>query len=331
MKKHFLIIGSGSIGQRHALNFSSLGCDISCVDLRNDRINELKSKVKIINSFNSVEDSLVNNYDGIIICTPTLYHKEQSILSLEKDIPILLEKPLSINLKDALKIKEKLNNNFDKIFLGYTWRWWKPLQEIKKDLSSNKIGNINHVQFHMSAHLADWHPWEPYQEFFMSKKELGGGALLDESHWIDLMIWFFGMPNSLFSKVSKISNLEINSDDNVDVICQYDNFFVTIHLDLFGRPHEKFIRFIGDEGTILWTASPNRIRYSNNWDQIWEDENFEFERNDMFMSLAQDFILFLDGKKKPLCNFEDGLKVMKLIELIRESDKTDRSVKINEK
>ena len=37
MKKHFLIIGSGSIGQRHALNFSSLGCDISCVDLRNDK------------------------------------------------------------------------------------------------------------------------------------------------------------------------------------------------------------------------------------------------------------------------------------------------------
>mgnify|MGYP001951126429 CR=1 FL=1 len=31
----------------------------------------------------------------------------------------------------------------------------------------------------MSAHLADWHPYEPLADFFMSSAELGGGALLD--------------------------------------------------------------------------------------------------------------------------------------------------------
>ena len=73
----------------------------------------------------------------------------------------------------------------------------------------------------MSAHLADWHPWEQYQDFFMAKKNLGGGALLDESHWIDLMVWFFGLPQSIIGKVEKISDLDIETDDNVDFLSLY--------------------------------------------------------------------------------------------------------------
>ena len=73
------------------------------------------------------------------------------------------------------------------------------------------------VTFTMSAHLADWHPWERYQDFFMSNAAMGGGALLDESHWLDLMLWFFGMPDRLFAKIEKLSDLEIETDDNVDM------------------------------------------------------------------------------------------------------------------
>ena len=42
--------------------------------------------------------------------------------------------------------------------MGYTWRWWPPLRKVRELLSEGAIGTIRHVQFHMSAHLADWHP-----------------------------------------------------------------------------------------------------------------------------------------------------------------------------
>ena len=329
MKKHILIVGSGSIGQRHAINLSNLGCVISCIDLRDDRISEIKSKVRINLSFKSLEEAFSNeNYDGIVICTPTLFHPEQTKAAIKKNIPILLEKPISKSLSDAMEVKKVIEKNSDRILLGYTWRWWKPFKTVSKNLNKKLLGEIKHVQFHMSAHLADWHPWEPYQEFFMSSKELGGGALLDESHWIDLMIWFFGMPKSVIGRISKISDLDIDSDDNVDVICEYENHFVSIHLDLYGRPHEKFIRFVGNDGTMLWSANPNQIRISKDWDQKWSDEKFDFERNDMFISLANDFVSFIDNKKKPLCNYNDGINVMKVIEAIRLSSSTGKLVKI---
>ena len=331
MKKHILIVGSGSIGQRHAVNLSKLGCIISCIDLRVDRISEIKSKVNINLSFNSLEEALANeNYDGIVICTPTLFHPEQTKAAIKKNIPILLEKPISKSLSDANKVKKVIKKNSDRILLGYTWRWWKPFKTVSKNLNKKLLGEIKHVQFHMSAHLADWHPWEPYQEFFMSSKELGGGALLDESHWIDLMIWFFGMPKNVRGNISKISDLEIDSDDNVDVICEYEGFFVTIHLDLYGRPHEKFIRFVGNKGTMFWSANPNQIKVSKDWDQNWDEHNFNIDRNDMFVSLAKDFVDFIDYKKLPICNYNDGINVMRVIEAIRKSNSTGKKIQINE-
>jgi predicted dehydrogenase len=190
-----------------------------------------------------------------------------------------------------------------------------------RELIENKtIGKLRYVQFMMSAHLADWHPWENYWDFFMASKALGGGALLDESHWIDLMLWFLGDPESLFAKVDKISDLKIDTDDNVDMVITYkDGLNVTIHLDIYGRPHEKYIRFIGESGSILWTADPNRVAVGKEWSQTWENYEFDCERNDMFTAVGKEFIDITNGSDVKTCDINDGVRVLSLIESARQS------------
>ena len=206
------------------------------------------------------------------------------------------------------------------VLLGYSWRWWPPLKRVRELLDGNEIGKLRHVQFHMSAHLADWHPWEPYQAFFMASSAQGGGALLDESHWIDLMVWLFGKPQQLIGRVEKISDLEIDADDNVDVLALFSNGLrVSLHLDLYGRPHEKFIRFIGEGGTLIWSAEPNRLALGRESAQTWEEETFDCERNDMFVSVAKEFLEVVAGRAQPSCTLAQGVGVMELIEAIRTS------------
>ena len=327
MKKNILIVGSGSIGKRHAKNFSYLGCEISIFDLREDRLKEVGRGVNVKASYNDLNDAIKNDkYDGAIICSPTLYHPEQASLFIGMGIPVLMEKPLAINLSDGLKLKSSIDKFNGKLLLGYTWRWWEPLRIVKKMLKENTVGNLRYVQFNMSAHLADWHPWERYQDFFMSSKKLGGGALLDESHWLDIMIWLFGMPTSINGTVGKISNLEIETDDNVDLICVYERMNVGIHLDLYGRPHEKSIRFIGEDGSILWSADPNRISLCKQSSPTWEEQNFEYQRNDMFVGAANDFIQVMNGQLQPSCTVDDGINVMKTIEAARESSLSGKTI-----
>jgi predicted dehydrogenase len=179
----------------------------------------------------------------------------------------------------------------------------------------------------MSAHLADWHAWERYQDFFMASKELGGGALLDESHFIDLMLWFFGMPAEVFARVERLSSLEIETDDTVDAwLCYRNGIRICIHLDLYGRPHERSITVTGERGTLRWTFDPNRLRFSQSPDAIWSETVYPFERNEMFMRAAREFLQMIDTGQSPSCSVEDGCAVLRVIEAMRQSSASGRVV-----
>jgi predicted dehydrogenase len=160
----------------------------------------------------------------------------------------------------------------------------------------------------------------------MSSRELGGGALLDESHWIDQALWLFGLPESVFARIDKLSELEIDADDNVDLLLNYASGpRVSIHLDLHARPHEKTIKFVGEKGTLLWTADPNRIVLGREMDESWQETPFDCQRNDMFVAVAEEFLAVLDGQA-PSCTIADGLAVMEVIEAARQSHAEGRLV-----
>jgi predicted dehydrogenase len=330
MSKHILIVGTGSAGKRHARNFSSLGCSVSCMDPRHDRLDELAGEeIRPVSVYTDIEEALsaAGVFDAVVVASPPSFHVDQSIAALERGLPVLLEKPVSSNLADSLKLQKVVHTNGPPMLLGYTWRWWKPLSKVKTLVDQEVVGKLRYVKFTMSAHLADWHPWERYQDFFMASSELGGGALLDESHWLDLMLWFFGMPQKLFAKIDKLSSLEIETDDNVDMVVSYeDNLRVSLHLDLYARPHEKSIQFVGEEGTIIW--EPNQIRIGKSMDPDWEIEDFSCDRNDMFVAVAEEFLNIIGGHADYTCTIDDGVRVLELIEAARTSSHEEKVISL---
>jgi len=328
--EHILIIGGGSVGQRHARNLATEGCRISVVDPRADRRDELAAQTDVAGRWETVEEALCDErFDGAAVCSPTVFHVEQASAVLKARTPVLLEKPVSMDHREALRLKDMVSRSGVPVLLGYTWRWWRPLRKVRTLLEQGMIGKLRHVQFHMSANLADWHPWEPLADFFMSRADLGGGALLDESHWIDLMTWFFGRPKEIQGRIDRLSDLAIDSDDTVDAIVTYrDGPRVLLHLDLYGRPHEKFIRFLGENGTILWSAEPNRIRIGQEAAHEWRDEEFTLERNEMFVEVVREFLSVLRGRPVQTCKLEEGVQVMEIIDALRTSSREGRSVRL---
>lgn len=329
-ERHILVVGSGSVGKRHMRNLASLGCRISAMDPRQDRLDEAAAETELVSSYTTLDRAMadVSSFDGVVIGSPPSVHVDQCVALAEKGVPILLEKPVSPDLDGARRLGSALDETGCPLLLGYTYRWWEPLGEFRDAIGDGRIGRPYHARFVMSAHLADWHPWERYQDFFMASKALGGGALLDESHFIDLMLWFFGMPENLFARVEKLSSLEIDTDDNVDVLAFYpDNLRVSIHLDLYGRPHEKYISVTGDDGTIEWSFDPNRIRWSSKAEHVWEEKSYGFERNDMFVNVAREFLDLLDGKRDLTCAIGDGIRALEVIEACRESTETGSIVR----
>jgi len=327
--KYVLVVGSGSAGLRHARNLADLGCRIACTDPRDDRRKALAAELGATGVFAHLEEALhgASDLDAVVIASPTALHVDQASAALHAGLPVLLEKPVSTEAASGRRLLAAAEETGLPVLLGYTWRWWPPLAVVQQRLREGAIGAVRFVQLHMSAHLADWHPWERYQDFFMASKALGGGALLDESHWIDLMVHFFGVPDRVFARIEKISGLEIETDDNVDMLLDYaDTLRVSLHLDLFGRPHEKFIRFVGEEGTLHWSADPNQIALGRAAEQDWEIQRFQCQRNDMFVEVAREFLRVLDGAPVATCTLPEGLQVLEIIDAARRSHAEGRSI-----
>lgn len=331
--KHILVLGSGSVGKRHMSNLTALGCRISAMDPRQDRLDEAGGQVDLVDRYTDTEqiDGAWGNYDGVVVASPPTYHVAQTVAAIEADVPVLLEKPLCAGLEDARRLRSALQKHGEaRVVMGYTYRWWPPLADFRRRIG--EVGKPLHAKFDMSAHLADWHPWEPYQDFFMASKELGGGALLDESHFLDLMLWFFGMPEKIYGRSEKLSSLDITTDDNVDIVAAYaDGLRVNIHLDLFGRPHRKDISVSGEQGSLEWCFDPNRVRFSDKMVGDWNELHYEFERNDMFVKVAEEFLSLIDGHlKAPSCTLAEGIDVMRMIEAVRISTAEGREVALAE-
>lgn len=299
-----LIVGAGSVGKRHAKNLLRHNVSVSMVDPRPDRLKDVKAFTD--KNFANIDDALKHSWDAAVVASPPHVHVDQCDKLVSKSIPILLEKPICPTLEEAMKLESRSDN----ILLGYTYRWWEPFLYFKNRL--HIVGDLYRLECCMGAHLADWHPWERYQDFFMAHKHMGGGALLDESHVIDLMLWLVGPPNSVFGSVKTISDLEITTDDNVESIWFYDKMLVSIHLDLYRRPHDRSITAFGSEGTIKWSFDKVQIN-----DEM--PVQFAYDRNDMFVKEIEHFLDFVAGRVKPKCTYQDGLNVLRIIECIRNS------------
>ncbi len=326
--KQLLIVGTGSAGKRHARNLRDLDCQVSCFDPRADRLDEAATEGSLAGRFTDLDAAIADRaWNGVVIASPPNFHVDQILKVLEQcSCPILSEKPLSIDARSAARLEPHAH----RILLGYTYRWWPPLSVYRRQLNDGVIGAIRNLRFVMSAHLADWHPWEAYQDFFMAKRELGGGALLDESHFIDLMLWFLGTPTSVFAQVDTISDLEIDADDNVDILISYaSGIRVNLHLDLIGRPHERSITTVGELGTLVYSYEDNEIRTGRNGEQVWDRQTFECERNDMFIGAAREFIELIDTPDRDkTCTVIDGIAALKIVDACRESSATGRRIKL---
>lgn len=319
----FLIVGCGSAGKRHLRNLIQIGIDkknIGAVDPREDRLTEVKELgVNLV--FTDLDKALNHEFDSGIICSPTSMHINQSIKLMNKNINILMEKPLCSDLngiEELIKLKEKNNISF---MMAYVFRFSPLTKKVRELLDNKEIGKILYVRGEFSEYLPDWHPWEDYRTFYMSKKELGGGSILDQSHIIDLFLFLFGNFTSVYAFNSKISNLETQVDDIAELIIEFDNNVIgSIHTDIFGRKHKKRFEIKGTDGNIIWDFYKKTItlyKSSTREDIIFDEFNEDF--NQSYIDELNMFIRSCNDKSIEIPDLDVGIETMKLILKARKS------------
>ena len=203
LNKKVLIIGFGSIGQRHAKLISKV------VGIKNVYIYSQKS-IRRYKSTRSIIEAFNYNPDYIVICTPTNDHLRK-IKLIEKKLvrkEVLVEKPLFSKDEDIIPRKNKF-------YVGYNMRMNPIIRTLKKITRKKKFLSVN---IYCGSYLPDWRKNIHYSQSISAKKATGGGVLLDLSHELDYARWIFGKIKISNIVLKKLSNLKINTEDYANLV-----------------------------------------------------------------------------------------------------------------
>jgi predicted dehydrogenase len=129
----------------------------------------------------------------------------------EYKIDIIKEKPFATSIEEANELKEIVKNSNISIYVTLQRRF-NPIFITFKQLMK-RIGRIYSIEGRYTMNIG--HLDEGWRA---NKKTAGGGALIDMGyHFVDLVVWYFGLPDSLTCRMSSGNreNQEYDVEDTV--------------------------------------------------------------------------------------------------------------------
>jgi predicted dehydrogenase len=149
-------------------------------------------------------------------------------------------------------------------------------RKVNDFLSRSVIGDILSIHYHTGQYLPDWHPWETIDDYYVSKRDTGGGREIVpfELTWMNA---FWGNPDVLSCKRGKLSDFNADIDDFYHAVLMYPKDIVcTLTVDVISRPKcVRELRLIGSTGILEWSNDRQEIRYCTVEHPEWISESLE--------------------------------------------------------
>lgn len=250
------IVGLGRISNRHIDAIKSIGDEI----VATCDIDPLK-KSDYLNYDDLLSDERV---EAVAICTPNYLHAEMSVKALQLNKIVVIEKPVGMNTSEVKDVISACTSS--KAYPVLQVRFNQTLQVLKNLLQENKLGKIYSVNVTVR--------WNRPQEYFnesdwKGKKDKDGGCLLTQGiHYLDVMLWLFGTPDTLQS-TSKTLAHDIEVEDYVACLMSFGDVqgIFEFSVNSYQRNTECSISIIAEKGNIkIGGQAMNKI-------DLWEVSN----------------------------------------------------------
>jgi len=128
--------------------------------------------------------------DAVDICTPNAYHAPLAIAALEAGKHVVVEKPMSVTAAEGKAMVAAARKAKKKLMVSLNNRFGPNAQALKGFVAAGRLGRV-----YFARALCTRRRGIPSWGVFTSKKESGGGPLLDLGvHILDLTLWAMGLP-----------------------------------------------------------------------------------------------------------------------------------------
>lgn len=309
MNYKIAFVGLGSIATRHLKNvatYLSNRGDTYSIDLYRSQMRPLPEELQSLVSevyLYADEIPAERRYDVVFVTNPTSMHYETLEKFCKNTKSFFIEKPVFDSTSVDEAIFEKLKGI--KCYVACPLRYNAVLQYVKNNVEQNRVYSARAIS---SSYLPDWRPGQDYRLCYSAHRDMGGGVGIDLIHEWDYLTWLLGFPQECQSIQSKISDLEIDSDDIAIYIAKNRNMTMELHLDYFGRSTVRTLDLFTKEDTLHCNLIAGTVEYL----RCGEKKTFENERNAFQMREIAHFFDIIDCKTNNDSTPEHAYNVLKL-------------------
>ena len=194
------IIGTGWIAEAHVVEYAKMP-DVEIVagaDLVPGKAEKFFKNLGIegVRCYESGHAMLeAEHLDTVSICTYNRQHAPCAIDALEHGVHVMLEKPFTVTLDEAVEVMRAEKKSGKILTLGYQPRMATNMQMIKKIVDSGELGKIYYLQ--AGGGRRSGIP-TPYGTSFIDKETGGIGAMGDiGTYSLDMLLNAVGYPKPL--------------------------------------------------------------------------------------------------------------------------------------
>jgi len=325
------VIGCGRIAQAHLAAIENLRDEVDLIavaDVDEERARMAMERFGARLFTSRLEDVLQHpEIDALIITLPNHLHHPVTVRAAKAGKHVLVEKPMALNFNQAKEMVEEAKRSGVTLMVGQSRRFSYAVFELEKNLP--QIGSLFRIQISFLVNFPS-----PPTKWWKRKEEAGGLViLLQGSHSIDsILTWIKKMPIRACAFSSR-QNPQWEGEDEADILLSFEKGeLASVHLSLSTLPEIHEAILVGTKGVMRLieysTGKPFSFGYylDLNGKRIFSGDQIPSH----YTLQLEEFVRALREKRKPLASGEEVLNTMRVLDMVRLSERENRVVYVEE-
>ncbi|NKE55382.1 Gfo/Idh/MocA family oxidoreductase [Lentzea sp. PSKA42] len=294
---------------------SSDGAELVAIcDSAGDVVREQQFRLGVPGYTDAEAMFMAEELDLVVVCVPHSEGRRIVELAASSGIHVLKEKPFATTVTEARELVERcekagihlmvtLQRRFNPIYTSFTQL-------------ADQIGTPFMVDAAYTLHIAD-----PSEGWRGRTEQAGGGCIIDMGyHLVDMLLWYFGLPDRVLADMSMSARPDRNYDaeDTALIHFSYDSgLYGSLLLSRFIGPKSEQIRLIGNKGIVH--LERGRIRRLSNDGQVVESLSREQAWPSAAVSQINHFCRVIEGMRENVSGPSENLAHLAFIQSCYES------------
>ena len=308
-----MIIGVGSIGERHLRCFEATGrVETRLLEINPELRRTVVERYGVSRCYETLDAALADRPDLAVVATPAPSHIPIATTLVKAGVHTLIEKPLSTSVEGAEELRKAATANKVVVGVAYVYRAHPLLQAMRAAIQEGRFGRPVELVVVSGQNFPTFRP--AYRSIYYNSHETGGGAIQDAlTHLLNAGEWLVGPIDRLVADAEHLVLEGVEVEDTAHVLARQGGVLSSYNLNQHQWPNEVTMTVLCEGGAARFEHHANRWRWMIGKDDPWHDESIPpLERDTLFIAQASAFLDAVEGHRPVLCSLEEGLQTLRV-------------------